>query len=94
MNKTLSIMLKTIIWILLIVLVVFGITFLIVCIWRAGLPYNEIGRYFNLEYMVVYDSGAALVYGLLSLISFSLAFVINIVRRKLFCKPPSLAKSD
>ena len=34
---------------------------------RAGLPYNEAGRYFDSDQGVVYDDGAVLVYGLFAL---------------------------
>ena len=33
---------------------------------RALLPYNEQGRYFDVENGVVYDEGSAVVYGLLA----------------------------
>lgn len=33
---------------------------------RAALPYNEQGRYFDVANGVVYDEGAAVVYGMLA----------------------------
>jgi hypothetical protein len=45
-------------------------------LYRWSLPYNELGRYFDVEHAVVYDDSALLLYGSLSLISAALAIAV------------------
>jgi hypothetical protein len=45
-------------------------------LYRWSLPYNDLGRYFDVENGVVYDDSALLLYGSLSLISAALAMAV------------------
>jgi hypothetical protein len=45
-------------------------------LYRQSLPYNELGRYFDVEQAVVYKDSGVLFYGALSLLSTGLAIAI------------------